>query len=233
MKAMILAAGRGERMRPLTDHCPKPLLEVGGKPLIVWHIEHLRHAGITQLVINHAHLGHCLEAALGDGSALGVQIIWSPETEALETAGGIRKALPLLGEAPFLVINGDVCCDVDFVQLASRAATLRASGSLAHLLLVDNPEHHPAGDFVLDGDRITTDGAPRLTFSGIGAYHPALFSALADNTPHKLAPLLREAMQAGKVEGVRHAGIWIDVGTPERLAALDTRLRALEDRRSS
>lgn len=233
MKAMILAAGRGERMRPLTDHCPKPLLEVGGKPLIVWHIERLRHAGITQLVINHAHLGHRLEAALGDGGALGVRIMWSPEAEALETAGGIRKALPLLGEDPFLVINGDVFCDVDFVQLASRAGTLRTSGSLAYLLLVDNPEHHPEGDFVLDGTRVTTAGAQRLTFSGIGAYHPALFSSLADGKPHKLAPLLREAMQADKVEGIRHDGIWVDVGTPERLTALDTRLRAQEGLRSS
>ena len=229
-RAMILAAGRGERMRPLTDHTPKPLLPVGGKPLIVWHIERLRAAGFTELVINHAHLGHRLEEALGDGAALGVRIAWSPEASALETAGGIRHALPLLGDAPFVVVNGDVFCDADFAALRSAAERLRADGPLAHLLLVDNPEHHPEGDFHLDSDGLVhADGQPRLTFSGLGAYHPALFTDLADNTPAKLAPLLRAAMNAGKVGGRHHAGRWIDVGTPERLAELDRELVRARD----
>ncbi|MHB1372854.1 MAG: N-acetylmuramate alpha-1-phosphate uridylyltransferase MurU [Thauera sp.] len=224
---MILAAGRGERMRPLTDHTPKPLLPVGGKALIVWHIERLRAAGFTELVINHAHLGHRLEEALGDGAALGVRIAWSPEASALETAGGIRHALALLGEAPFVVVNGDVFCDADFTALRCAAQGLEADGPLAHLLLVDNPEHHPEGDFRLDPDGLVhADGRPCLTFSGLGAYHPALFTKLADNTPTKLAPLLRAAMAAGKVHGRHHTGRWIDVGTPERLAELDGALRA-------
>ncbi len=228
-KAMILAAGRGERMRPLTDHTPKPLLSVGGKPLVVWHIERLRTAGLHELVINHA-LGHRLEEALGDGAALGVRIAWSPEASALETAGGIRHALPLLGDAPFVVVNGDVFCDADFAALRSAAERLRADGPLAHLLLVDNPEHHPEGDFHLDSDGLVhADGQPRLTFSGLGAYHPALFTDLADNTPAKLAPLLRAAMNAGKVGGRHHAGRWIDVGTPERLAELDRELVRARD----
>jgi N-acetyl-alpha-D-muramate 1-phosphate uridylyltransferase len=226
IRAMILAAGRGERMRPLTDHTPKPLLPVGGKPLIVWHIERLRGAGFTELVINHAHLGHRLEEALGDGAALGVRIAWSPEAAALETAGGIRHALPLLGGAPFVVVNGDVFCDADFTALRSAAQDLEADGPLAHLLLVDNPEHHPEGDFRLDPDGLVhADGQPRLTFSGLGAYHPALFADLADNTPAKLAPLLREAMNAGQVGGRHHTGHWIDVGTPQRLAELDRELQ--------
>ena len=225
-KAMILAAGRGERMRPLTDHTPKPLLAVGGKPLVVWHIERLRTAGLHELVINHAHLGHRLEEALGDGAALGVRIAWSPETRALETAGGIRHALPLLGDAPFVVVNGDVFCDTDFAALRSAAEGLRADGPLAHLLLVDNPAHHPDGDFHLAADGlIHTDGQPRLTFSGLGAYHPALFNGLPDDTPAKLAPLLRAAMSAGTVTGRHHRGRWIDVGTPQRLAELDGELR--------
>lgn len=224
-KAMILAAGRGERMRPLTDHTPKPLLEAGGKPLIVWHIERLREAGFTELVINHAHLGHRLETALGDGSAFGVRIAWSPERSALETAGGIRHALTLLGDAPFVVVNGDVFCDADFAALRAAATTLHAKGSLAHLLLVDNPAHHPAGDFHLAVDgRLCAAGMPRLTFSGLGAYHPALFAELADDVPAKLAPLLREAMNTGKVLGQHHRGCWVDVGTPERLAELDREL---------
>ncbi len=169
-RAMILAAGRGERMRPLTDHTPKPLLEAGGKPLIVWHIERLHAAGFRELVINHAHLGHRLEGALGDGAAFGVRIAWSPEASALETAGGIRHALPLLGDAPFVVVNGDVFCDADFAALRVAAADLRADGALAHLLLVDNPAHHPEGDFRLDPDGLVhADGQPRLTFSGLSA----------------------------------------------------------------
>lgn len=229
-KAMILAAGRGERMRPLTDHTPKPLLGVGGKPLIVWHIERLRDAGITELVINHAHLGQRLEEALGDGAAYGIRITWSPEATALETAGGIRHALTLLGDAPFIVANGDVFCDANFTALVSAAATLRADGPLAHLLLVDDPGHHPEGDFHLDPTGlIHTDGPARLTFSGLGAYHPALFADLADNTPAKLAPLLREAMNVRKITGQHHSGRWIDVGTPQRLAELDRELGRTRD----
>ena len=229
-RAMILAAGRGERMRPLTDHCPKPLLPACGKPLIVYHIEALARAGVREIVINHAHLGAQIEAALGDGSTWGVRLRWSREGEALETAGGIRHALPLLGNAPFVVVNGDVYCDADFTALRSAAENLNADGPLAHLLLADNPEHHPEGDFHLDPDGLVrADGQPRLTFSGLGAYHPALFADLADNTPAKLAPLLRAAMNAGKVGGRHHAGRWIDVGTPERLAELDRELVRARD----
>jgi MurNAc alpha-1-phosphate uridylyltransferase len=227
MKAMILAAGRGERMRPLTDHTPKPLLEAGGKPLIVWQIERLRAAGFTELVINHAHLGPLLEAALGDGRRFGVRIAWSPEVEALETAGGIRRALPLLGEAPFVVVNGDVFADADLGALRSAAERLAAGGDLAHLLLVPNPGHHAGGDFALEGGRVRADGAARLTFSGLGAYHPALFAGLAAGEKARLAPLLRAAMAADRVAGARHDGLWIDVGTPARLAEVDAHLRAV------
>lgn len=223
-RAMILAAGRGERMRPLTDTCPKPLLEAGGKPLIVWQIERLRAAGLSGIVINHAHLGARIEAALGDGSALGVDIRYSPEPVALETAGGIRQALPLLGPEPFVVVNGDVFCDADLAAVRAAARGLRTDGDLAHLVLVANPAHHPEGDFSLDGDRVVGHG-PALTFSGIGAYHPALFADLPAGQPARLAPLLREAIVRGRVSGRFHDGTWIDVGTPERLAELDRRLR--------
>ncbi|MBD5802111.1 D-glycero-alpha-D-manno-heptose 1-phosphate guanylyltransferase [Azoarcus sp. Aa7] len=225
MHAMILAAGRGERMRPLTDACPKPLLQAGGKPLIVWHIERLRDAGFTDIAINHAHLGAMIEAALGDGSAFGVRIRYSPEAEALETAGGIRQAMPLLGDAPFLVVNGDVFCDADLAALRARGAALPADGDLAHLLMVPNPEHHPDGDFHLADGRLQRNGEPRLTFSGIGVYHPALFAGIAAGTRAALGPLLREAMDAGRVGGTPHDGYWLDVGTPARLAELDARLR--------
>ncbi|MDX5363324.1 MAG: nucleotidyltransferase family protein [Pseudazoarcus pumilus] len=224
MRAMILAAGRGERMRPLTDHLPKPLLEAGGKPLIVWQIERLRDAGLRDIVINHAHLGQCIEDALGDGSTLGVSIRYSPEAVALETAGGIRQALPLLGDAPFVVVNGDVFCDARLAAVRKVAAKLSADGDLAHLVLVANPAHHPSGDFALTGGRILEHGKA-LTFSGIGAYHPALFAELPAGQPAKLAPLLRAAMAQDRVSGARHRGTWIDVGTPERLAELDDALR--------
>jgi len=219
---MILAAGRGERMRPLTDHTPKPLLMVAGKPLIVWHIERLAAAGIRRLVINHAHLGAQIEQALGDGSRWGVRIRYSAEGEgrALETGGGIFRALPLLGALPFLVVNGDIWCDADF------AALHLADGLLAHLLLVDNPVHNPDGDFHLDAaGRIHATGEPRLTFSGIGIYHPALFVACEPGA-FPLAPLLRQAMATGRVSGERHPGRWVDVGTPERLLTLDKQLTA-------
>jgi MurNAc alpha-1-phosphate uridylyltransferase len=230
MKAMILAAGRGERMRPLTDHLPKPLLEAGGKPLIVWHIERLVAAGITHIVINHAHLGHKLVQALGDGSAFGASIRWSAEPEgALETAGGIAHALPLLGDAPFIVINGDTWCDPDFAALARAAETLVAGGCVAHLLMVPNPPHHPEGDFVLRDDKLfegDEGNAGRLTFSGIAAYQPALFRALASDQPARLAPLLRAAMREGRVSGALHDGHWFDVGTPQRLAEVDALARS-------
>ena len=218
---MILAAGRGERMRPLTDHTPKPLLSVGGKPLIVWHIEGLRAAGITELVINHAHLGQMIEEALGDGARFGVNIRYSPEGSALETAGGIARALPLLGDAPFLVVNGDVFCDADFAGLRRAAEELNPV-RCAHLLLVANPEHNPGGDFGLTPDGLVHEGeGERLTFSGLGAYHPALFAGLSPNAPAKLAPLLRAAMARNRVSGARLLGRWVDVGTPERLAWID------------
>lgn len=222
MKAMILAAGRGERMRPLTDTCPKPLLPAGGKPLIVWHIERLAAAGFTDLVINHAHLGDQIEAALGDGSAFGVRIAYSPEPPgALETAGGIRHALPFLGDTPFLVINGDIFCDIPLAPLREQPDFV----DLAHLVLIPNPEHNPQGDFALDDGRLRNDPDHRFTFSGVGVYHPMFFSQLSDGQPAKLAPLLRTGADADAISGEVHTGRWIDVGTPARLAALDQQLR--------
>lgn len=221
---MILAAGRGERMRPLTDATPKPLLPVGGKPLIAWHIERLAAAGITELVINHAHLGERIEQALEDGARWGVRIAYSAEGEALETAGGIAKALPLLGSAPFLVVNGDIFCDYDFRRAAALAADL-PEATLAHLVLVANPDHHPSGDFALQGSRVAAEGAPRFTFSGIGLYRPALFRDIVPGTKAQLAPLLRRAMAEDRVSGELHPGRWVDVGTPQRLAELDGELR--------
>jgi len=232
MRAMILAAGRGERMRPLTDHTPKPLLQVGGKPLIVWHIERLVAAGITELVINHAHLGAQIEVALGDGKQFGAHIQYSRETAALETAGGIANALPLLGEEIFAVVNGDVFCDYDFVQLHAHAAQMQAQQDLAHLVLVNNPPQHPNGDFILHQQRIvptnhqglaTSDLS--LTFSGIGLYHSALFANIAAGTKAPLAPLLRAQIALAKVSGEHHRGRWVDVGTPQRLNELDAQLR--------
>lgn len=217
---MILAAGRGERMRPLTDLTPKPLLPVAGKPLIVWHLERLARAGFRDIVINHAHLGDQIEVLLGDGSAWQLQIAYSPEpTGALETAGGIANALPLLGEAPFLVVNGDIFCDWDF----SRA---RIGDALAHLVLVNNPPHHPDGDFALDETKVGVGGTARLTFSGIGIYRPELFAGIPRGQPAKLAPLLRKAIDDGRVSGEHHRSCWVDVGTPERLVALDAEVRA-------
>ncbi|MBI5429812.1 MAG: nucleotidyltransferase family protein [Nitrosomonadales bacterium] len=231
MKAMILAAGRGERMRPLTDHTPKPLLEVGGKPLIVWHIENLARAGISDLVINHAHLGAKIENALGDGSRYGVRIRYSDEGTALETAGGIAYALHLLGDVPFAVVNGDIWCDYDLAQLPKHAAALRAGNDTAHLVLVNNPPQHPNGDFILHEDRVSAlPPSPfplpgSLTFSGIGLYKPALFADIPRGTKAPLAPLLREQIAAGRVSGEHHTGRWMDVGTPQRLAELDSQLR--------
>ncbi|MFN3750627.1 MAG: N-acetylmuramate alpha-1-phosphate uridylyltransferase MurU [Thiobacillus sp.] len=225
---MILAAGRGERMRPLTDHTPKPLLPVGGKPLLVWHLERLRAAGFTRIVINHAHLGQKIEDALGNGAALGVSIEYSREASALETAGGIATALPLIEADVFPVVNGDIYCEFDFARLAGPLARLAAGHDRAHLVLVDNPPHHPQGDFVLDGDRVKNGEAllaPRLTFSGIGVYHRALFEHTPAGGKAPLAPLLRQAIDAGRVSGEHYSGRWEDVGTPARLVALDEELR--------
>lgn len=227
MKAMILAAGRGERMRPLTDACPKPLLAVGGKPLIVWHLEHLARAGFLEVVINHAHLGVMLQDALGDGHAFGLSIIWSGEfPDALETAGGIVKALPQLGNEPFLVINGDIFCDWDVAQAEAIAARMAAKHNLAHLVMVPNPPQHRDGDFVLQDGRIVAGDTPRLTFSGIGIYDPRLFAGVSPGKPAKLAPLLQMALALGKLGGEAYSGLWYDIGTPDRLTALDHELRA-------
>lgn len=239
MKAMLLAAGRGERMRPLTDHTPKPLLLAGGKPLIAWHIESLVRAGVTDMVINHAHLGAQFENTLGDGSRFGARIQYSPEPPgALETAGGIANALPLLdgsdssgtkaGE-PFAVINSDIYCDYDFFLLAEFAARLASGSDLAHLVLVGNPAHHPQGDFYLRDGRVIANGHQpegKLTFSGIGIYRPALFAPIARGSAAPLAPLLRAQIAQGRVGGEHYTGRWVDVGTPQRLDELDKLLRA-------
>lgn len=219
MKAMILAAGRGERMKPLTDHLPKPLLEVAGQSLIAYHLRNLAAAGFHEIIINHAYLGHCIEAALGNGAAFAVRITYSPEGQALETGGGIFRALPLLGEEPFLVINGDVWTDYPLASLRDKGE--RA----AHLVLVDNPTHHPRGDFALKDGRVAAEGDHRLTFSGIGVYRRVLFEGCAPGA-FPLAPLLRNAMARGDVSGEHYRGRWWDIGTPERLKALDAALRA-------
>jgi len=221
MKAMLLAAGRGERMRPLTDATPKPLLPVAGRPLVAWHLSRLAASGVRDVVINLSWLGEQIAAALGDGSAHGVRIHYSREPwPALETGGGIRQALPLLGDEPFLLVNGDVYTDVDFTALRL------APGDLAQLVLVPNPPHHPAGDFHLAAGRITAEQGERLTYSGIAMLHPAL---LAEAEPGRFAllPWLLKAREAGRLGGQRHDGLWIDVGTPERLADLDDRLRRM------
>jgi MurNAc alpha-1-phosphate uridylyltransferase len=214
MKAMILAAGRGERMRPLTDRTPKPLLQVAGRALIEYHLYGLAAAGFEEVVINHAHLGQLIEQKLGDGSRYGLRIHYSHEERALETGGGIYQALPLLGEQPFLVINGDIWCDYPFAQLMEREVTG------AHLVLVDNPPHHPEGDFVLQGGWVMEEGGGKLTFSGIGVYHPGLFASCKGGA-FPLAPLLRKAMGNREVSGEHYTGRWTDVGTPQRLEQLE------------
>lgn len=221
MKAMILAAGRGERMRPASDRIPKPLLPIAGKPLIAWLLERLVRAGITDIVVNVSHLGSLIERALGDGAAFGAHIVYSREVEALETAGGIAAALPLLGAAPFLAVNGDIYTDFDFSRLGTLADGLSGAGALAYLVLVDNPPHHPRGDFSLADGRIAHDGNVRFTFSGIGVYHPALFSPVPTGAKYQLAALLSEPIAGRRVRGERYAGTWLDVGTPERLAQLE------------
>ena len=229
MRAMILAAGRGERMRPLTDTCPKPLLQVGGKALIAWHLEALARAGLREVVINHAHLGEMIERQLGDGSRWGLRISYSAEAEALETAGGIANALGLLGDEPFLVVNGDVFCDFDFSRAPAIANEMVTADLLAWCLLVANPEHHPKGDFGLRAGRLLADGADDqgklLTFSGIGVYRRELFAGIAPGSRAPLAPLLRAAAAASRAGGELHKGRWIDVGTSERMLRLDAQLR--------
>jgi len=218
MKAMILAAGRGERMRPLTDQTPKPLLRVADKPLIQYHIEALRDAGFRELVINHAWLGEQIVQYLGDGARFDVEIVYSPEPEgALETGGGIHQALPLLGDGSFLVVNGDIWTDFPFASLKHKPQ------QLAHLVLVNNPSHNPQGDFSVEQDIVSDGGESALTFSGIGLYRPEFFS---DQSSGKfpLAPLLRDAMRNRQVSGEHYTGGWTDAGTPQRLATLDSQL---------
>ena len=244
MKAMLLAAGRGERMRPLTDRTPKPLLVAGGKPLIVWHLEKLAAAGITEVIINHAWLGEQIPAALGDGSAYGVRITYSAEGEALETAGGIARALPLLtqGEpenAPFAVISSDAWSDLDYTRLTEVAQRLAAGEGDCWCLMVDNPGHHRGGDFALDNGHLklagtthkasagnntqttTSPEADALTYAGIGVFTPAMFRDIADGTRAPLRPWLEKAITAGRALGDHHRGQWFDIGTPARLEELD------------
>ncbi len=218
MRAMILAAGRGERLRPLTDHIPKPLIEAGGKPLILHLIESLVRGGIDEIIVNTAHLGEKIQARLGDGRAFGATIHYSPEHEALETGGGIYRALPLLGPAPFLVINGDIATDFPFGTLKDRPI------DLAHLVLVPNPDHHPQGDFGLAEGLALEQGSPQFTFGGIGVYRPELFSECSAGR-FPLAPLLRTAMKASRVSAELWPGFWMDIGTIERLEGFDQRLR--------
>ena len=235
MRAMILAAGRGERMRPLTDHCPKPLLQAGGKPLLEWHIEALVAAGIVEIGINLAHLGQHIEQYFGNGHGLGAHLQYSWEVQALETAGGIRNALPLLApngsQQPFLVLNGDVHCDWNVRQavgICNAWPIQEPAPCLAHLVLVNNPTHNAEGDFALQAHRVfdKTTSAPHYTFSGIGVYSPQLFQPLPLGQACKLAPLLRTAMANGKVNGELHSGCWMDIGTPERLNELNHLLQA-------
>ena len=216
MKAMILAAGRGERMRPLTDHTPKPLLTAAGNPLIEYTVKQLVAAGFNDIVINHAHLGVQIEEHLGDGSRFGANIGYSPEGEqALETAGGIINALPLLGDEVFLVVNGDIATDFPFSELKNRPV------DLAHLVLVDNPAHNVKGDFGLDNNGlVVSNSTKQFTFSGIGLYRPELFADTPAG-PSKLAPLLRQAIANGRVSGQQTDAFWMDIGTPERLQELD------------
>jgi MurNAc alpha-1-phosphate uridylyltransferase len=224
----LLAAGRGERMRPLTDELPKPLLTIKNKSLLTWHLEALSAAGINEVVINHAWLGYKIEEALGNGGQFDLNITYSPENSALETAGGIRKALPLLNPSDyFLVINGDVFSpNLPIDKLLEHLSSLRSMPNkpLAHLLMVPNPVQHPEGDFYLKGSQLAAeplDGAEKLTFSGIGLYHRDLFKDIELDVPIKLAPLLRKAMAENRVSGEKYTGPWHDVGTPQRLQELN------------
>ncbi len=224
IRAFILAAGRGERMRPLTNQTPKPLLKVGGMPLIETHLQRLHTAGFRTIVINLGWLGEQLRTALGDGTRFGVSIEYSDEGwPALETGGGVHHALPLLGDAPFVVVNGDVYCDVDLRALRERAASLPAD-VLAHLVMVPNPAQHPKGDFVFSGSQLRDEAGERYTFSGISIQRPALFKDCAPGA-FSVVPLWRQAMKTGQVTGELHRGLWSDVGTVERLEALNQSLK--------
>ena len=222
MKAMLLAAGRGERMRPVTDSLPKPLVPVAGKPLIAWHLAALARAGYREVVVNTSWLAAQLHEALGDGSAWGVSISWSDEGPVpLETGGGIFRAVPLLGPGPFLVVNADIWTDIDFAALSLE------DGAHAHLVLVPNPPHNVRGDFGLDGDLVVSRDTGRFTYSGVGMFRREFFDG-ASGERFPLLPLLNRAIAARRVRGELHRGAWSDVGTPERLATLDARLRALQ-----
>jgi MurNAc alpha-1-phosphate uridylyltransferase len=228
MKAIVLAAGRGERMRPLTDHTPKPLLEAGGRSLIEWQILRLVAAGIEEMVINVSHLGERIVAVLGDGHRLGARIRYSPEPVALETAGGIATALRWLGETAFVAVNADIYCEYELAGLREVARRMDATpaGGCAHLVLVPNPEHHPAGDFALAGGRVGRHGVERLTYSGIGVYQPSFFATVVTGQRQPLGPMLHAAADAGRVSGERYAGLWMDIGTPARLERLRSLLAA-------
>jgi len=225
--AMILAAGVGQRMRPLSDTCPKPLLEVGGKPLIVWQIEALARAGFRDIVINAAYLADQLVAHLADGRALGVTLRWSLEPEPLEVAGGIATALPLLPPGPALIVSGDVWSAFDYASLRTRAAVMAASNAAprVHLVMVPNPGYHPAGDFALAGERISDDGGSRLTYGNIGLYDTALFGELPRGAKLNITPLYHQWIGRGLVSGELYTGPWANVGTPDDLARLDITLR--------
>jgi MurNAc alpha-1-phosphate uridylyltransferase len=219
---MILAAGRGERLRPLTDRVPKPLIEAGGRPLIAWHLQRLAAAGCREVVINVSHLGERIVERLGDGAEWGVRVAFSREPQPLETAGGMALARKLVGDEPFLVVNGDVYCEVDL----SRLLRFALGGRLAHLVLVPNPAHHPAGDFTLDAGVVGNAPTPRYTYAGIAVIAPALFAEVAAGSKAQLAPLLRAAAERRQVSGELFEGTWLDVGTLERLAALEAYLAA-------
>ena len=223
MRAMILAAGRGERLRPLTDRVPKALLEAGGKPLLAWHLERIRRAGIREVVINVSHLGARIMERFGDGADYGLALRWSQEPQALETAGGIAQARALLGAAPFLLVNTDIWCDYDFTRLCDLALDAR----LAHLVLVPNPPHRPEGDFSLRGAAVGNAASPRYTYAGIAVLSPELVSAIKPREKARLAPLLHAAAARGAVTGELHRGVWHDVGTAERLAALQAQLQEM------
>jgi MurNAc alpha-1-phosphate uridylyltransferase len=221
-RALILAAGRGERMRPLTDTRPKPLLAVGGKALIEWQVERLVAGGFADLVVNHSHLGQQIEDALGSGGRFGARIRYSHEPRALETAGGVAQALELLGDAPFAVVSGDIYTTFDYALLAPRIASIARDPAThaAHFVLVDNPPYHREGDMGLAAGRITREG-PRLTYANIAVYHPALFAGVAPGTSLRLFPWAYEFVEAGRVTGEHFRGTWDNLGTPEQLAALD------------
>jgi len=221
MKAMILAAGRGERLRPLTDRMPKALVDAGGKPLLAWHLERLRRAGVREVVINVSHLAGKITGRFGDGGSVGMRIDWSHEPAPLETAGGIALARALLGPEPFLLVNADIWCDFAFSKLAG----FDLGGRLAHLVLVPNPEQHPAGDFTLANGIVGNAPSPRYTYAGIAVISPRLVAGVTAGSKAQLAPLWRAAADRGEVTGELYEGHWSDVGTPERLSALEARLK--------